>query len=233
MFSLTRAFKLCFGNELLPADANLAVAQYTEDDKIFGQVITAGAFLPRVQLYGGNSEAAKEGKIGVGRYGLTRSKDSIVDMTNQFDCLPISFRFKAMRITKEGNIFTYHNPTSPEFKKVMVDSEVQNSGCMYGAEFLLWLPVEECFATLYLSSKTARREAPALKDLMKERKAATLAVNYIKKGAYSWHGPTVKQCSTPFAVPPMEDIVAQAETFANPAESKVEQVETVPEGRPQ
>lgn len=100
---------------------------------------------------------------------------------------------------------------------------------MYGIEFLVWLPEKQLFATFYLSSKTARREAPNLKGLLKDRKAATVKSNFIKKGRYSWHGPVVGPCSTPFELPPVADMTAHAERFANPKDSEVESVETAPE----
>lgn len=113
---------------LIPADVVLPSARHTEDEALWSDVITAAAFLPRVQLYGGNSQAVQEGKIQVGRFGLVRNKDQIDDMSSTFDCLPLSWRFKAMRMPGDGNVFSYYDPRSKEFTDIIAASEEPDSG---------------------------------------------------------------------------------------------------------
>lgn len=231
----------------LPADFSLPLAKYTEDDAIVSQVIKGGTYLPRIQLCGGNSNICKEGKIGVGRYGLIASKDEVIDLTNQFDCLPLVWRFLAMRIA-DGNVLSYFNPKTEQFKKLMHEADnVKDSGCMYGMEFMLWVPTLNRFTVFFFNSKTARRQAPNMRALCENKdaagnrglpKAATMKVEFIKNKKYSWHGCIVVPCSTPFPLPDPTAIQEQAILFANPSDSTVEKVDaTTPtdggEERPQ
>lgn len=214
---------------------NLPLAKYTEDDKQWVEVVKSSSFLPRLQLYASGSDACKEAKIGIGKYGIPRSKDSIEDMTNQVDVLPLVWRFKALRMPVGENPLAYYNPKSPGFKQVQVDAEVQGSRCQFGIEFLVWIPTKKEFATMFFGSKTARRQAPALKTLLQERRAATLKVELITNKEYKWHGPVVVPCSTPLTdYPEPDQLLIQAEKFANPKETEIEAVEeqeAVSEGR--
>jgi hypothetical protein len=205
------------GNDLIPAEAfPIAESKYA-DDKAFDVVATGGAFLPRLQLYGGNSEQCKEGKIGIGRWGIQKGKE-VVDLTNQVDVLVLAWRPKAMQLGEE--VIAVYNPASDEFKRIVAQSEVKDSGAMFGPEFLIYVPSQSAFVTYFANSKTARREAPQIKALM--RKAATFKTQLIKTKKYSWHGPVVTPCSTPFDLPPMDDIKVQMEKFNNPPETDVE-----------
>lgn len=187
-------------------------------------VITAGSYLPRIQLFGSNSNAAKEGKIGMGRFGLVKVKDQIEDLTIEVNCIPICFRFKALRIGAE-NIVSIFNHLNPEFEKIKSESSVEDSGCMYGVEFLLWLPnVDEgLFTTFYLSSKSSRREAPNLRALI--GKAATIRSTLVSKGKFKWHSPVVTACSTPFTnIPDSAEIGKVSTKFLEEKDSALESV---------
>ncbi len=222
-------------NELATAQ-NFPMSVHTLDDKTWGDVVTAGSFLPYISLYGGNSNACKEGLIGIGRYGLVRSKDKIEDLSTEFNVLAIAWRYKAMQIG-EGIISNY-NPKSEAFLTIKEKSEIKDSGCMYGIEFLFWVPElpAKCFATFYCNSKTSRREAQNIRPFcpVAPNQATgdqghgplpmTLKAQLIKTEKFKWHGPVATQCSTQFALPPMEEMIEQATKFANPKESEVEVV---------
>ena len=96
---------------------------------------------------------------------------------------------------------------------------------MYGPEFLVWLPAVKKWAGLFMSSKTARREAPAIRDRI--GKPSTLGTEFIKTKKYSWHGIVCQPCSTPFELPSQESIDDQVEKFKNPP--KDDAVERAPE----
>lgn len=187
-------------------------------------IITAGSYLPRIQLFGGNSDAVKEMKISIGHFGLVKNKDTIESLTTEVNCIPINFRFKALRL-KDGQVISIFNHLNPEFKKIQDESGTEDSGCMYGVEFLLWLPNqgEGMFVTFYLSSKSSRREAPNLRALL--LKAATLKSTLVSKGKFKWHSPVVTACSTPFAnLPDSEEVRKQSEKFVNEKDSAIESV---------
>ena len=203
----------------------MPVSKHTENLKVWDSVVTTTAFLPRLQLFGGNSDACKEGKIGIGRYGLVKNKE-IIDYGPQIDAYPLSLRFKAMRIAGE-NIFNYHNPESPEFQKIMADSEIQNSGCFYGPEFLLWLPSTKVFATFLLGSKSARMLGQDLKGPLDNRQGVTLKCKLVEnKAKQKWHIPVILINSTPFDMPNPDEAYSQCEKFANPKDSEVESAES-------
>jgi hypothetical protein len=193
------------------------------DEEMLDKVITSTPFLPRVQLFSSGNDLVKEGKFPIGSYGLVRTKDQVENLSNQFDCLPILWRFKALRMPIGENPISYFNPKSPEFKKVQVDSGIQNSRCTFGIEFLIWIPTTKCFATMFFGSKTARRESPNMKNLWKANKAATCKIQLIKNTSYSWHGPVIVPCSTPFELPDSVELQEQMNIFANPKESEIEE----------
>ncbi len=212
---------------------------HTADDKAWGEVVAAGSYLPYISLYGGNSNACKEGLIGIGRYGLVRQKDKIEDLTAEFNVLALGWRYKAMQIG--DGIISNYNPKSPMFAKIRENSEVEDSGCMYGIEFLFWVPdlPAQCFATFYANNKTSRREAQNIRPFCPAPETTapngalipahgplpmTLKTQFLQKGKYKWHGPVATQCSTQFALPPMDEMIEQATKFANPKETEVEAV---------
>lgn len=203
--------------------AQTGVGKYSSDDD-FNHLSTSAGFLPRLMLMSSSSNLVKEGKINQGCYGLVRSKDQVDDLTKEVPCLPLAWRSKAMKISGDEVISIYdrQNKLFQEFADL---SEVQDSGCMYGPEFLLWVPSAKCFATFYCSSTTSRREAPQLRD--KIGKPALLKIQLIKGKKYSWFGPVITACSVSFAMPSVNEITEQVTKFNNPP---VSEKEAAPEG---
>lgn len=204
-------------NELIPLENLGGVSKYA-DDKNF-DAVSSGGFLPRLQLMGSSSNAVKESKINQGHYALVKGKDQIEDLTKEVQVIVLAWRPKALEIGTE-TVLSVYNPKSEDFNRIALKSEESDSGCMYGPEFLVWVPSQKCFATFFMSSKTARREAPQLKGLM--GKAATLKAQLIKAKKYAWHGPVVTPCSAPLDLPDMEKAREEALKFNNPPESDTE-----------
>lgn len=201
------------GNDLIPQEIAGPLAKYELDDV----VSSASTFLPRLQLFGGKSNACAEGKIGIGRYGIVRD-DVITDLGPEVDALVICWRPKAM--DTGDNVLVTHEPDSDLYKQLKEQSTVKDSGCMYGPEFLLWIPSQAAFVTYFMSSKTARREARKMKPLL--RKAASFKCKLIETVKYKWHGPVIVPCSTPLELPDPGDIQVEVEKFMNPPEPQVE-----------
>jgi len=194
--------------------------ELTTSDEDFDSLITSSSFLPRVQLFGANSNAVTEEKIGLGRFGLVKSKDDIEDLGKTLECLPIAWRFKAMQIA-DGEVVSNYDHESDEFKRIQAESEETDSGAMYGIEFLLWIPDISGYATYFLSSKSSRREAKPLRALL--GKAASIEANLVKTKKYAWHAPKVSSSATPFTnIPDGESVRAELEKFKNPSSSKTE-----------
>lgn len=194
------------------------------DDEDFSLSTKSGDWLPRLQLMTSNSEPCKGGKFPINHYAVVEGQN-FADLGETVDILVIAWRPKAIEIGDE--IITIHDPKHDEFKRIQAKSEEPNSGCMYGPEYLVWIPQSKQFVTYFMGSKSARRESPALRALL--HNAATLKSHEVKTSKYTWYAPTVTQCSTPFDLPEAEEIKKQVEKFNNPPETQVERVEEKPE----
>lgn len=195
-------------------------------DAIFGTVAKATTFLPRLQLFTAANDDCKKGSVPMNNYGLVVAKDKIQVIGKTVDVMPLSWRPKAMEIFADGTIInTYDAKNDPEFKRIALKSDLPNSGCMYGPEFLIWIPVLQRFGTFFMSSKSARNEAPVLKQKLDAESAATLDSKYIEGKKFSWQAPVVRGCSTPLELPPMDQIADEIQRFRNPPKNEVEKVE--------
>jgi hypothetical protein len=228
-----------YEGEIVPTSANIPVKY---DDSIFETLATTATWLPRIMLYQSGSDAVKQKKATMGEWGVVKGQ-SIIGLGEEFDCAIVAWQPKAMRIIGDTIISVNETPIvekdgkkmidpTCEFAKIMAESDAKDSGCLWGQEFLLYVPQIEGFATLYMSTKTMRREAPNVKALM--GKAATFKVQYIEgkgKNKFTWYGPVVTMCSTQFDVPSPEEFTAAADKFLNPPKSDVEVVEETAETR--
>lgn len=195
------------------------------DNSAFLEIASGSSYLPRLMLMNATSELVKEGKINQGHYALVTSKERVEDMTKEVSILVLGWRPKAL-VIGEKDVKSFYNPKSAEFiaTSKRADTEI-NSGCLYGPEFLIYVPMTGQFATFFMSSKTARREAPQLRPLI--GKAATLKSTLIKGKKNSWFGPIVTTCSAPLNGYDQEEAKAQLRTFNNPPELAEEKAENV------
>lgn len=202
-------------NQLVPQGLTEgALAAYNFDDVVAG----SGTYLPRLQLFGSRSDACATGDISIGHYGLVKD-GTIVDLGEELNAVVVSWRPKALQIDGD-NIITEYNPETELYQKIKSLSFVSDSGCMYGPEFLLWISDQEQFATYFMSSKTARREAKKVGAFLK--KAVTFKCKLIETARYKWHGPVVIRHTAPLDVPPLEVMQVAVDTFQNPLKSNVE-----------
>ena len=190
--------------------------------------ITSAAFLPRLQLMIATSEPCKNGDFPINHYALVRSKNSMEDLGDSVDLFVVTWRPKALKI--DETVFAVYDPKlgddgkpTGDFARIMIDSEKRDSGCMYGPEYLVWIPQIKEFATFFMGSKSSRRESP----LMSARcgKMATLKSKLIPGKKYKWFAPSVFACSTPpdeANMPSAVDIKTEVDKFNNPPESEVE-----------
>ena len=203
------------GNELVPGNVTGgALTQHSFDDVVAGPQ----SYLPRLQLFGSKSDACATGDIAIGHYGLVLDS-GIVDLGEELDAVIVSWRPKALQIDGD-TIITEYNPETDLYQKIKELSFVSDSGCMFGPEYLLWINGQNQFATYFMSSKTARREAKKVHPLVGQ--AATFKCKLIEYKKYKWHGPVVISCSAPLEVPSLEVIQATVESFQNPPKSDVE-----------
>lgn len=206
-------------NELISVE-DLGLPAVNPLESSLMEVAEAGGFLPRLQLFGGSSDAVKEGKIGVGRWGIVRGKDQLEDLGAEVDVLVVTGRTKALDVSGNDAVVSYDHK-SDVFKDIAKRSEGEGSRCMFGPEYLVYIPSIKEYATYFMSSPTARREAGAIHKRL--RKAATLKNKLIVGKQHKWHGPVIVPCSNPFDLPPADVLRDVAERFSNPStEKKVE-----------
>lgn len=195
--------------------------KYTSEQS-FALMVKSGDYLPRLQLFGGSSDACKTGQIPIAHFGIVPNKETIIDCGKDFEVVVLAWRPRAIRIGE--SIDNYYNPKAPEFIKVQEESEIKDSGCMYGPEFLLWVPSKEQFVLYHMNNKTARRAAPVMLGLI--RKAAKLKSKLIETEKYKWHGPEILAYTSPVSpMPSAEDVITQMTKFNNPAESTTETID--------
>ena len=210
-------------NELVPANLGGEMEKFDFDSV----ASNSSTYLARLQLFGSKSDACAEGRINIGHWGLV-SDDVITDVGKEVDVAIISWRPKALRTGGDDLIIEY-DQKSDVFQQIIEDSSVKDSGCMYGPEFLVYVPSQKAFATYFMSSKTARRESKKMKPLM--RKAATLKCRLIETARFKWHGPVIVPCSTPLEMPSLDDLKTQIEAFQNPPKDDREVAEEDSSGR--
>lgn len=187
--------------------------------------VGGSSFLPRLQLLGASTNLCKKGKVPIGTYAVLRGKDVVVHLLGEeVVCLLVSWRPKAIRFGS-GNDKTkvLYNPATPDFKKIEVDSTKSDSGCMYGPEYLVYIPTVNEFVTFHFNSATMRVASAGMYPNL--GKAVTCKVEFIEKGKHSWHGPVILNCSTPPPLP--EDKEAffatwklEMDKFNNPKEEE-------------
>lgn len=201
----------------------LAPASKYSSEETFALIVKSGDYLPRCQLFGANSNACKEGKIGIAHFGIVPNKETIIDLGVEFSCAVLGWRPRAIRISGDA-IDNYYDPKHAEFVKVQEESEIKDSGCLFGPEFLLWIPQTSQFVLMHMNNKTARRVAPDL--LGKIGKAATIKSKLIKTDKYTWHGPEIIACNTPLApLPTAEQVMTEVNKFNNPVASTTETID--------
>lgn len=202
-------------NALIPAEVAGELAKYGDD--VFSATAASGDYLPRLQLMTAASEKCKSGVFPINHYALIRDQNYI-DLGESIDVLIVTWRPKALEIGDE--VISVFKPDHPEFQRIQAKSSEQDSGCMYGPEFLMYIPAQKSFATFFCGSKSSRRESPNIRALM--TKAATLKSRFVETKKYKWYTPSVTSCSTPFEMPDMEDLKKSVDKFNNPPETTVE-----------
>lgn len=189
----------------------------TARDDVFKKTTQSGDYLPRLQLMTSNSEMVKDDKFPMNHYALVRDQN-YADLGKEVDVLLIEWRPKAIEIDEQ--ILAVYDPDDAEFVRIQAESAKKDTGCMYGPEFLIWVPKAEEFATFFMGSKSSRREATSVRALLK--KAGTLKSKKISTSQYTWYSPVIEKCASVFDVPGKDAILEQWEKFTNPPKSEVE-----------
>jgi hypothetical protein len=180
------------------------------------EIANSDRYLPRIELFGSQKKMVKQKKFPEAHYGLVTGKEEVEDLGETFNCIPYQVRAKAMDFREKEKITTIFNKDDDKFKEIAAVANDKSfkgkSGCSYGAEFLIWLPDQECFTAFFLNTPTLRN---AIKLLVQQLgKPTTLAIRFIPSEEYGgWHGPVVNKCSTPINYPNDETINKQLAKF--------------------
>lgn len=207
--------------KLVQLTGDAAVSKYSTED--FESATKSGDYLPRLQLMTASTDKVKDGEFPANHYALIKNQNYI-DIGTEVDCLNLAFRPKALEMGDEV-VITVFDVTNPEFKRIQEKAgEPGLSGAMSGPEYLVYLPVQQEFATLFLGSKSSRREAPNIQSRIGN--AMTLKSKKVTTKKYTWFTVLATSCSTPFNLPDQTEMEEQVIKFNNPP---IQEIETVDE----
>jgi hypothetical protein len=188
------------------------------DEKTLAQYGSARGWLPRLELCGASSNLCKEGKQPVGTYALVLDKDTHQDMGKEVNAFICGLRLCALDF-RDG-VTSFYDPKSVEFQQIAELSEVKDSNCMAGMQFLLYIPKLERFCTFYMASISQSNESPNVKALL--GKAATLLCNLAEnKKKQKWHVTQAIPCTLALTPPPADELALQLHKFKNPPKKEV------------
>lgn len=193
-----------------------------KDDSTFDAIAKSGNYLPRFQLFSAKSDAVALGKIIPGRYGIVDG-DRIIDLGTEVVASVHSWRPQAMFIDKgAGTVEVHYDPDSDRFKQIQERSFTPNSNCLFGPDFLLWIPKAEKFVSYFMNSKTARRQSQGVREAIGQN-GIKLGAKLIEAKGFKWHGPTVETFSAPLdPVAPPDEVATQVHNFENPVAVSVQ-----------
>ena len=205
---MKKVFISVFDGDLIKLDSGAELAKV--DDSAFDQATKTGDWLSRLQLMTSNSEKCKRGEFPANHYAMVDGSN-VIDLGESVDVLLITWRPKAIEMGDE--IITVYDHEHDEFARISAKAGEKDSGCMFGPEFLVWVPSQGKYATFFMGSKSSRREAPNVKALLKN--AATLKSHLIETKKHSWQSPCVSPCSTAFDLPEMDSLNEEAKKFVS------------------
>ncbi len=194
----------------LPQNPNATLASFKEN-------IQANSYLSYMKLYGSNTTEVKERKVPVGHYGFVTNQ-TITDVGETVVGIPFSWRWKAVD-SRDGGYLVYYNSDSEQFKAVKALSTVKDSRCMYGPEFLIWLPDHQTFVAYHMNNESARRESENVLAMLGQLCLFSSRLASSKK--YKWEAPVVTGCSTPASnLPDPADLTRVVGSFVSPKDSE-------------
>lgn len=216
----------------------VALQKTSEFGSDMGDIAGAGVnFLPRFQLFGGQSNEVKEGKIDIAHFGvLTFGIDVPNDLGKTALISPLCWRSKAMWLKASPKPTSYFNRDSEKFKEYRALADKDGKlGYVYGPEFLVVVSgVGLC--AFFLNSKTLRNLATKLNAFCPTEsspnfKNVLCTPQLIKNEEHSWHAPVFAPSDQELQnVPSSEVIHAAMQNFLAPQDQPEEAVEAVKEG---
>jgi hypothetical protein len=201
-------------------------------DEQFLALAKGTEYLRRLQLYT-KGKAVNRKLVEPGNYGIAIDEDTVDDLGDQIDIIPLARRPKAIDMTDDEAIIVSYNPDSDEFKRIAAQSMEAESHCMYGPSFLVFERETASFLEFFCGNKSCRAEAKKIYSYLRlsqadiDAKAArgvdtcdlvphgplplTLRSRLVEKGTYSWHVPVATNCLEEFSnLPRVERIIRRS-----------------------
>jgi len=189
------------------------------------------SYFPRIQLYS-KGAAIDQGLIRPGHYGIPDGS-SVTDIGPSIDIIPLAVLDKALDVSNRDKIVTVFGRDNPEYSRIKSESEIADSGCMYGPVFLVLERTTGKFYELFANSKSARRELDEkLKNYLpvndtaaaqlgiepRNAAPANLSVKFVKKARYSWHAPVACPSNASFTkIPDLKMVIESIQQFLDQA----------------
>lgn len=222
-------------DNVLALPDNMPIAVY--DENTLSDLSKTGDWLPRIVVTTSNSDLVQMQKLPMGRVASIDNKDAFKDLGTSVDLILCAWRPRALRLPVGLNPISYFDPKDPEFIKTQQESFVKDSRCIYGPEFLVWIPAETRFGLFHLSSKSSRKEGQKALIIMKGEDgklrpgAATVKPKFIQTPKFKWWSPELLPCSTPLSpLPEAEKFAEELTKFQNPPKQQVEKAEPAVSG---
>jgi hypothetical protein len=234
--------------ELAVLDLSQLPATQLGSDDSYNELAKGADFLRYAKLYT-KGKPIDTGKIRPGHWGIPDGDDSIIDLGDSIDILPLDRRPKAMDASDKSAKIVSYDETSKAFKDIQAKSMEKDSGCQHGVSFLVWERSTRQFLEIWFCAKSTRPEAKNLYPFLPltqaqiDGKAAnggditglvphgpvatTLKVRLAenKAAGFTWHVPVVLKCSAPIAPPRQEDAIREITRFRTVKSEGVEKVE--------
>lgn len=212
----------------VPTNTDLAIPGFSlpapkySTDEDFNKEISSFRFLPRLQLCSASSQLVQSDLIKKGRYALVKNKTQFTDLGERLDAFCAGVRLKAIRTQSDPFIATY-DPKSQLFQDIKLESNDTNTGAMWGVEVLLWLAETREWCTYFMASVSARAEGGNIKDNFNGKRLTLIVDLRENKRKQKYHVPIAIKPLDDFDLPPVEEIMNQANIFANPKATETEE----------
>jgi len=219
-------------------DIRQLVADNNITEEAANKIATSVSFIPSLRLGTSNSTAVKDEKVPMNTYFIAQKKDEYSIIGKTVDCLVFGSKNKALDTLND--IICIFDEESDEFARIKADSEVQDSRCSWGVEFLLWEPTTGMFCSMFLNSKTSRNEIPAFRSCISRWQSGetdlpslTLASKNVKfSNGYKAQIITTIACEAVFdALPDSAAIKEALDKFSNEKPRFTEKAEGEGSGR--
>jgi hypothetical protein len=215
-------------NSIIPIDDTISSLIPADDS--FTKSLATFNFLPRLQLLTPNSADVQDGKYPPNTYVLIKNKDN-TDLGQTVTVTVVAGRPKAMDFNSGGCIVEFDYETE-RFKSIQSRSTQQQSNCMWGKEYLVYVPKVESFAGLFYGTPTARNSSPEIESLLPTRTpeglifhSAVMSNQKVSnaKNPKGWYSFKCTGSEAPAELPSIEEVQEEMKKFLTMKSTEVKE----------